>query len=159
MSTEVAIIASVLMIGTAAASLFVRKMSVSLIMMFYSSVILGIIFTMYGSVIVGLLHITTFAGAVTVMLLTVILMTGESDLNIGARKSTAAMIAATLVAVAAAAYSLLNFTQFNLPVERSTLPISLLQFLWDFRPWDLLILVMVFAAAMIVVVNLFSRES
>ena len=31
-------------------------------------------------------------------------------------------------------------------------------FLWEFRPWDLLILITVFASAMVTIANLFSRE-
>jgi hypothetical protein len=37
-------------------------------------------------------------------------------------------------------------------------PSNLLQFVWEYRPWDLLILLVIFASAMVVVTNLFSKE-
>jgi NADH:ubiquinone oxidoreductase subunit 6 (subunit J) len=147
------------LIATAAAALFVRRVSVSLILLFYSSLTLGIVFTLYGSVLVGLLHIITFAGAVSVLLLTSILMMGESRLEMKGGAAVAAVLGAVLVVVVVAAYALLS----GLPGGASSLanmqPAELFQFIWQFRPWDLLVLLMVFASSMVVVVNLFSKEA
>jgi NADH:ubiquinone oxidoreductase subunit 6 (subunit J) len=152
------LLASAMLIVTAVVALFSKRVSVSLIMLFYSSVTLGVIFTLYGSVLVGLLHIITFAGAVSVLMLTAILMIGESKLEIRANTAAIAVLGALLVLVVVASYRLLSALPSG-PTPTNTLPpAELLQFIWLFRPWDLLILLMVFASSMIVVVNLFSRE-
>ena len=92
------------------------------------------------------------------ILLTTVLMTGESKLNIGTDKLgiTIVLITVAIVAVAAAlSFRLLPTQTF----AEGSLPTELLQFLWQFRPWDMLILLVVFTSAMVVVVNLFSKES
>jgi NADH:ubiquinone oxidoreductase subunit 6 (subunit J) len=147
-----ALIASVLV------ALFSRKVSISLIALFYSSVMLGITFTVYGDTLLGLLQMATFAGAVSVLILSVILMTGESRLNIGARELGVALGAVILVM---AAYLFVGITGGAGPSPSATysdISVQVLGFLWQFRPWDLLILVTVFASAMVTIVNLFSRE-
>jgi hypothetical protein len=158
MSSEVALVSSAALLGTAVAALYSRKVSVSLIMLFYSSVTLGVIFTVYGSVLVGLLHIITFAGALSVMLLTAVLMTGESNLSIGASATKASLIGAVLVVAVAASSLLLGGLPSNLGAQQALPPTAVIQFIWLYRPWDLLILLMVFASSMVVVVNLFSKE-
>ena len=158
MSSEIALLISAVLVGTAIAALVSKSVSVSLIMLFYSSLIVGIIFTAYGSVLIGLFEIITFAGAISVILLTTVLMTGESKLNIGTNRLGMAivLITAAIVSVAAAiSFRLLPTQTF----AEGSLPAELLQFLWQFRPWDMLILLVVFTSAMVVVVNLFSRES
>jgi NADH:ubiquinone oxidoreductase subunit 6 (subunit J) len=157
-STDVALLASAVLLVTAATALFSKKISVSLIMLFYSSLTLGLIFTLYGSILVGLLHIITFAGAVSVLMLTSFLMTGESKMEVKTGASVAAVLGGILVVAVVAAYELLA----GLPSTAAAAvppPTELFQFIWQFRPWDLLILLMVFASSMIVVVNLFSKES
>lgn len=149
---------SAVLLVTAAVALFSKRISISLITLFYSSITLGIIFTIYNGVLVGLLHIVTFAGAVSVLLLTAILMVGEPKLDMNASKGAVATLAAVLVVVVIAAYKLLSRLPTGLGAVSSYPPTALLQFVWLFRPWDLLILLMVFASSMIVVVNLFSRE-
>ena len=158
MSFEVALLLSVGLIATVIAALFSRSTSLSLIMLFYSSLILGIIFATYGGILPGLVHIITFAGAVSVMLLTVVLMTGESKLMIGSFRLALLLSVVSVPVVGAAAYELLKGVSIpsQPPIPGVT---SLFQFIWEFRPWDLLILVMVFAASMTVIVNLFSRKS
>ena len=64
MSSEIALLISAVLVGTAIAALVSKSVSVSLIMLFYSSLIVGIIFTAYGSVLIGLFEIITFAGAI-----------------------------------------------------------------------------------------------
>jgi NADH:ubiquinone oxidoreductase subunit 6 (subunit J) len=156
--SELALLASVALVATAAGGLFAKRMSVSLIFLFYSSVTLGIIYTLYGSVLVGLLHIITFAGAISVMLLTSMLMIGESSLDIGVKKLEGLLIG--LVSILGVAASYVFFAQLPTSGTQEELqPLSLLQFVWQFRPWDLLILIMIFASSMIAVANLLSRES
>lgn len=155
MSSEIALLLSAALLVTVLAALLSKSMSVTLIMLFYSSLILGIIFTVYGAVLVGLLHIITFAGAISVMFLTVILMTGQSDLDIGRRRLLLIVSTVTILVVAAASYQLFSSSLAG----TGQLPAGeLLTFIWTYRPWDLLILIIVFACAMTVIANLLSRE-
>ena len=157
MANEVALLLSAALLLTVIAALFSKSMSVTVIMLFYASLILGVIFTIFQGVLVGLLHIVTFAGAISVMLLTVVLMTGESNLNIGNRPLGAVLGAITILVVSASSYSLFSGIS-NQAVSPSESTIGLLTFVWTYRPWDLLILIVVFAAAMITIVNLFSEK-
>lgn len=157
MPAEITLLLSAALLVTIIAALFSKSMSITIIMLFYASLVLGVIFTIYQGVLVGLLHIITFAGAMSVMLLTVVLMTGESNLNIGNRSLAALLSTITILVVAASSYSLFS----GLPSPAEQLPGSTmgpLAFVWTYRPWDLLILIIVFAGAMISVVNLLSRE-
>jgi NADH:ubiquinone oxidoreductase subunit 6 (subunit J) len=155
MAGEVALLLSAALLVTVISALFSRSMSTTLISMFYASLVVGLIFTLYQGILVGLLHIIIFAGAVSVMLLTVVLMTGETDLGIGKRSLAALLSAVTILIVGASFYSLFS----TLPSELAEAPtMSILEFVWVFRPWDLLILVIIFASAMTVVVNLLSKE-
>ena len=155
MSGEVALLLSAALLVTVLSALFSRSMSMTLISMFYASLVVGVIFTLYQGILVGLLHIIIFAGAVSVMLLTAVLMTGETDLGIGKRSLAALLSAVTILIVGASFYSLFS----TLPSELAEAPtMSILEFVWVFRPWDLLILVIIFASAMTVVVNLLSKE-
>jgi len=158
MSADFALFMSIVLLATAAVSLFSKRISVSLITLFYSSITLGMIFTIYNGVLVGLLHIVTFAGAVSVLLLTAILMVGEPKLDMNASLGAIATLSAVIVVVALAAYRLLGSVPTNVGPTTAYPATALLQFVWLFRPWDLLILLMVFASATIVVVNLFSQE-
>ena len=157
MSAEITLLLSAALLVTVIAALFSKSMSITVIMLFYASLLLGIIFTIYQGVLVGVLHIITFAGAISVMLLTVVLMTGESNLDIGNRSLAALLSTITILVVAASSYSL--FAQIPSPVQLSSAStMGLLAFVWTYRPWDLLILIIIFAAAMIAVVNLLSKE-
>lgn len=159
MLDEVALLLSAALIVTVLVALFSKSVSISLICLFYSSLLLGIIFATYGGVLVGLVHIITFAGAVSVMLLTVVLMTGESKLIVGKRELAMILVVISVPVVGVAAYEVLQ----GLPQTSSqpTIPgiTTLFQFIWQFRSWDLLILIMVFAASMVSVVNLLSSPS
>jgi NADH:ubiquinone oxidoreductase subunit 6 (subunit J) len=155
MSGEIALLLSAALLVTVLTALFSRSMSITLISMFYASLVVGVIFTLYQGILLGLLHIITFAGAVSVMLLTVVLMTGETDLTIGKRPLAALLSAVTILVVGAASYSLFS----TIPTGVTQTPtMSILEFVWTFRPWDLLILVIIFAGAMTAVVNLLSKE-
>jgi len=85
-----------------------------------------------------------------------VLITGESNLNLGARK-----LALGAVPVAAAVGGVSLLTLFNgqaggLAYSDSSL--AVLSFLWTLRPWDLLILMVVFAGAMVGIVSLLGGE-
>jgi NADH:ubiquinone oxidoreductase subunit 6 (subunit J) len=157
MAGEVALLLCAALLVTVLGALFSKSMSVTVIMLFYASIVLGIIFTLYQGVLVGLLHIITFAGAISVMLLTVVVMTGETSLNIGRRSLAALLSTVTVLVVAASSYVLFS----NIPSPAKQSPPStmeLLAFVWNMRPWDLLVLIVIFAGAMIAIANLFSRE-
>jgi hypothetical protein len=155
MTGEVALLLSAALLVTVLSALFSRSMSITLIMMFYASLVLGVIFTIYQGILVGLLHIVTFAGAVSVMLLTVVLMTGQTDLSIGKRSLALTLAAVTVLVVGAASYSI--FSSIPSGVQQGE-AMNILSFVWTYRPWDLLILVIVFSAAMTAVINLLSKE-
>lgn len=160
MASEVLSIAvSVAILATVLVALFSKKVSVSLIALFWTSTLLGIVFTMYGNTLVGLMQIVTFSGAVSVLFLTVILMTGESKLDIGATRLTIVAVAGALVLVALALTQVSSGFAGSSLSEYSDVSSETFQFLWALRPWDLLILVTVFASAMVTVANLFSRET
>ena len=155
MTGEIALLLSAALLVTVISALFSRNMSITLIMMFYASLVLGVIFTIYQGILVGLFHIVTFAGAVSVMLLTVVLMTGQTDLDIGKRPLAALLGTVTILVVAAASYSLFSTVPNGVQQAQS---MNILSFVWTYRPWDLLILVIIFAGAMTAVVNLLSKE-
>lgn len=157
MSADLSLLGSAALLVTSFAALYVKRTTVSLIMMFYASIVLGVIFSLYGGVLIGLFHIITFAGAVSVLLLSAVLMTGESDLRLGASGARLCILGAVLVAVAFASAALLGGLPSGAAVQAAS-PSALLSFVWTYRPWDLLILVMVYASSMAVVVNLFSKE-
>src|SRR5271157_6122646 len=101
-----AVLLSAALIGTALAALFSKKVSNSLIALFYTSIVLGVAFTVYGDALVGLLTMVTFAGAVSVLLLAVILITGESKLDIGAGRASMGLTALTIAVVVSCVYVL-----------------------------------------------------
>lgn len=155
-SELVALVLSGALVVTVAAALLSTKVSNSLIALFYTSIVLGITFTIYGDGLLGLLTMITFAGAISVLLLSVVLITGESNLNLGARKLA---LGAVPVAAAVGGVSLLalfNGQAGGLTYSDSSL--AVLSFLWTLRPWDLLILMVVFAGAMVGIVSLLGGE-
>jgi hypothetical protein len=86
-------------------------------------------------------------------------MTGESKLDIGATRPTIVVVAGALVLVIIVLTQIPSgFSGISLS-EYSDMSLSTFKFLWKLRPWDLLILVTVFASAMVTVANLFSRET
>jgi hypothetical protein len=157
-SEYVPLVISGVLLATVLVALFSKKVSVSLISLFYSSIMLGIAFTVYGDALVGLLTMVTFAGAVSVLLLSVILMTGESKLDIGAGRFELGLTALTLAVVVTSFYALSGGLSGAIPEDFPDLSLSVMAFAWQFRPWDLLILVTVFTSAMLGVANLLARE-
>jgi NADH:ubiquinone oxidoreductase subunit 6 (subunit J) len=150
---------SVAILATVLVALFSKKVSVSLIALFWTSTLLGVVFTAYGNALVGLMQIVTFSGAVSVLFLTVILMTGESKLDIGATSLAIAAVVGALVLVILALTQISPGLVGSSPSEYTDVSLTTFSFLWQFRPWDLLILVTVLASAMVTVANLFSRET
>ncbi|HZW85616.1 MAG TPA: hypothetical protein VFE91_06945 [Nitrososphaerales archaeon] len=144
------------LIASVAVALLSRRVSVSLIALFYASLILGLTFTFYGDALLGLVTMVTFAGAVSVLLLTVILITGESSLPMGAKSVGLLLIPS---AGAVGAFSILAVLQGTgvAPTSIDT-SLSAMAFAWSNRPWDLLVLIVVFASAMVTVVNLLGKE-
>ena len=155
-SELVALLISGALFVTVGASLLSSKVSNSLICLFYSSIVLGITFTLYGDGLLGLLTMITFAGAISVLLLSVVLITGESKLDLGARKIA---LGAVPLAAAIGGISLLTiFSGQAGGLATSDSSLSVLNFLWTLRPWDLLILIVVFAAAMVAIISLLGRD-
>jgi len=152
-----AVLLSAALVATVGFALFSSKVSSSLIALFYSSVVLSIIFTLYGDTMVGLVQMATFAGAVSVLTLTVILMTGEDRIGLGVRK-LGTILVLPLLAFAGASFYLLSGGSGPSAVSYADISNQVLVFLWVNRPWDLLILVMAFASAMVTISNLMSRE-
>ncbi len=158
MSSElIALAISAGLIATAGTALLARKVSDSLISLFYSALILGVAFTYYGDALLGLLTMVTFAGAVSVLLLSVVLMTGESRLEFGARRS-GLLLAGVAVFLGVFSVSSL-FPVSGVGPATTDASLSVITFAWTLRPWDLLILMVVFAAAMVSVAGLFGREN
>jgi hypothetical protein len=155
-SELVALLISGALFVTVATSLLTSKVSNSLISLFYASIVLGIAFTVYGDGLLGLLTMITFAGAISVLLLSVVLITGESKLDLGARNLA---LAAVPLAAAIGGISLVTlFSGQAGGLATSDSSLAVLSFLWTLRPWDLLILIVVFAAAMVAVVSLLGKE-
>jgi hypothetical protein len=152
----VPILLSGALFATVAAALISSKVSNSLIALFYTSMVLGITFTVYGDALLGLLTMITFAGAISVLLLSVVLITGESKLNLGARGW--ALAAGPLVALIGAISVAILFSGQAGGQEVPDTSLNVLAFLWTLRPWDLLILVTVFAGAMVSIISLLGGE-
>ena len=147
-----------ILLATVLVALFSKKVSISLIALFYSSIMLGVVFTIYGDVLVGLLTMVTFAGAVSVLMLSVILITGESKLDIGAGRVSVGLTALTLAVAVSCVYVLTSGLAGVPTTLLSDVSTTVMGFAWQFRPWDLLILVTVFASSMLAVVNLLARS-
>ena len=155
-SELVALLISGALFVTVGASLLSSKVSNSLISLFYASIVLGVGFTVYGDGLLGLLTMITFAGAISVLLLSVVLITGESRLDLGARKIA---LGAIPLAAAIGGVSLVAvFTGQAGGIATTDSSLAVLSFLWTLRPWDLLILIVVFGGAMVSIVSLLGRE-
>ena len=144
------------MLGTVAVALLSTKVSNSLVSLFYTAIILGVTFTFYGDALLGLLTMITFAGAISVLLLSVVLITGESKLGLGARRALLSAIPAAALVGTASVLAL--FTGQAGGQNASDSSIGVINFLWTLRPWDLLILTLVFAGAMVGIISLLGGE-
>lgn len=157
-SDIIAILLSATLLLTVVSALLSKKVSTALILLFYASLVLGVIFTVFDDTLIGLVTMITFAGAISVLILTVVLMTGQSTLESPFSLSGLSFIGTGVVILAAASLSLFSRINSTSPRSGGDLSLQLLSFIWEFRPWDLLILIMVFSASMVSVINLLSRE-
>jgi NADH:ubiquinone oxidoreductase subunit 6 (subunit J) len=166
MTYEISLVLGVMLVGVTLVALVIRKLVWSLILLFYSSIIFGILLMTFGATFAGLFHIVTFAGAVSVLFMVILMIVGEQALSEDkpGKQHFAGVIIAVLVAVP---FVLLasNFTPLSSRIDEQSqlaeLPFQTngpLGFLWVLRSWDLLLVVIVVAAAMLGVMNLFSRE-
>ena len=144
------------MLGTVAVALLSTKVSNSLVSLFYTAIILGVTFTFYGDALLGLLTMITFAGAISVLLMSVVLITGESKLGLGARRALLSAIPAAALVGTASVLAL--FTGQAGGQNASDSSIGVINFIWTLRPWDLLILTLVFAGAMVGIISLLGGE-
>ena len=167
MSFQVALILGMMLVGVTIVALMVRKLVWSLILLFYSSIIFGLLLMTYGAAFAGLYHIITFAGAVSVLFMVILMVVGGEALSymdkLG-KENFAGMLLALLAAIPLVIL-LSNFEPFPSRMDEqlqlsglATRPAEPLGFLWLLRSWDLLLIVILVAAAMLGVMNLFSRE-
>jgi NADH:ubiquinone oxidoreductase subunit 6 (subunit J) len=121
----------------------------------------------YGAVFAGLFHIITFAGAISVLFMVILMIVGGSALSYTDKLGKMNFLGMILAVLAAIPLILLvsNFEPFPNSISEqaqlsalATQPDNPLEFLWLMRSWDLLLVVILVAAAMLGVVNLFSRE-
>ena len=167
MSYEIALILGVMLVGVTFVALIIRRLVWSLILLFYSSIMFGLLLMTYGATFAGLFHIITFAGAVSVLFMVILMIVGSPALSRNdklGRENFLGMILAVLAAIPLIAL-VSNFEPLpNSMTEQvqlsalATKPNSALEFLWLMRSWDLLLFVVLLAAAMLGVMNLFSRE-
>jgi NADH:ubiquinone oxidoreductase subunit 6 (subunit J) len=165
MSFDVTFLLGTMLVGVTIVALMVRKLVWSLILLFYSSVIFGLLLISYGATFAGLFHIITFAGAVSVLFMVILMIVGGQALSdkIG-KENLTGMILAVLAAIPLVII-VSNFQPFPVRLDERTQLVGLasppdnpLSFLWTLRSWDLLLVVILVAAAMLGVMNLFSRE-
>lgn len=162
MTEPVPLILAVLLVASSTSALLVRRLLWSLILLFYSSLLLGGILLWYGAVYAGLFHIITFAGAVSVMFMIILMLVGQDPSEKTGLKRL------NLLGVVLSALGLIPFVfaigQLS-PASNKILEPSIvngsvndLTFLWSFRSWDLLFVLLPITAAVLVLVNLFSKE-
>jgi NADH:ubiquinone oxidoreductase subunit 6 (subunit J) len=165
MSFDVTFLLGTMLVGVTIVALMMRKLVWSLILLFYSSIIFGLLLISYGATFAGLFHIITFAGAVSVLFMVILMIVGGQALSdkIG-KENLTGMILAVLAAIPLVII-VSNFQPFPVRLDERTQllglasqPNNALSFLWALRSWDLLLVVILVAAAMLGVMNLFSRE-
>ncbi len=167
MSFETSLLLGAMLVGVTITALMVRKLVWSLILLFYSSIIFGLLLISYGAAFAGLFHIITFAGAVSVLFMVILMIVGGqafSYMDKLGKENYTGMILAILAAIPLIIL-VSNFQPFPVRLDERTQLLSLasppsnpLVFLWALRSWDLLLVVVLVAAAMLGVMNLFSRE-
>jgi NADH:ubiquinone oxidoreductase subunit 6 (subunit J) len=168
MSFETSLILGSMLVGVTIVALMVRKLVWSLILLFYSSIIFGLLLVAYSATFAGLFHIITFAGAVSVLFMVILMIVGGQALSYTdklGKENYVGMILAFLAAIPLVIL-LSNFKPFQSRLSEQTQLVGLatqpngpLGFLWLLRSWDLLLVVILVAAAMLGVMNLFSREA
>lgn len=167
MTYEYTLILGVMLVGVTIIALMVRKLVWSLILLFYSSIVFGVLLITYDAAFAGLFHIITFAGAVSVLFMVILMIVGGEALSYMDKLGKANFVGMILALLAAIPLVVLASNFQPLPGRLgeqaqlsglTTLPDGPLGFLWLMRAWDLLLVVILVAAAMLGVMNLFSRE-
>ena len=167
MTYEIALVLGVMLVGVTLVALMIRRLVWSLIMLFYSSIVFGLLLMSYGATFAGLFHIITFAGAVSVLFMVILMIVGGEALSSTGKLGKENFLGMILAVLAAIPLLVLvsNFQPLpNVMSEQAQLsglagqPDGPLGFLWIMRSWDLLLVVILIAAAMLGVMNLFSRE-
>ena len=167
MTYEIALVLGVMLVGVTFVALMIRRLVWSLIMLFYSSIVFGLLLMSYGATFAGLFQIITFAGAVSVLFMVILMIVGGQALSYTDKLGKENFLGMILAVLAAIPLLILvsNFEPLpNVMTEQAQLsglatqPDGPLGFLWLMRSWDLLLVVIVVAAAMLGVMNLFSRE-
>lgn len=167
MTYEVTLALGVMLVGVTFVALLVRRLVWSLILLFYSSIVFGALLFSYDAVFAGLFHIITFAGAVSVLFMVILMIVGAEAWSRADKlgKDNGPGVVLAILAAIPLVILLSNFEPFsNRLSEQSQLsalatqPDGPLGFLWLLRSWDLLLIVVLVAAAMLGVMNMFSRE-
>lgn len=167
MSYEITFLLGLMLVVVTVVALLVRKLVWSLILLFYSSIVFGVLLITFGAEFAGLFHIVTFAGAVSVLFMVILMIVGGDAWRFADQLDKQNILGFVLAVLTAIPLILLvsNFQPFpSKVVEQVQLsglassPGSPLAFLWAMRSWDLLLVVILVAAAMLGVMNLFSRE-
>ncbi len=167
MTTELSILFAVLLIAVTLSALLIKRLVYSLIMLFYSGLLLGAIFLLYGASYAGLFQIITFAGAVSVMFMVILMLVGGEPVQPSPRllreRSVGLLLAGAGFVVVASI--LWQSSPSPTRIQEATVVGQLglaandpLSFLWSLRSWDLLFLIILVSAALAGIVNLFSRE-
>jgi len=126
-----------------------------------------LILVTYGASFAGLFHIITFAGAVSVLFMVILMIVGgqASSSTDKLRKENYVGVALAILAAIPLILLVSNFAPLPNRIDEESQLAQLtfqvngpLAFLWNIRSWDLLLVVILVASAMIGVMNLFSRE-
>lgn len=162
MTQPVPLILAVLLVTSSVAALLVRRLLWSLILLFYSSLLLGGILFWFGAVYAGLFHVITFAGAVSVVFMVIIMLVGQDPPE--KRVLRPELIVGLSIAVVGLALFLILSGQLA-PVPNKIQETTLvngstdeLGFLWNFQAWSLVFVLLPVSATILAVVNLFSKE-
>ncbi len=167
MSYELTFILGSMLVSVTIVALIVRKLMWSLIMLFYSSIMFGLILITDGSAFAGLFHIVTFSGAISVLFMVIMMIVGNQASTRDDKPGKSSVVGIIITALAAAPLILIvaNFTPLpNRISEQLQLsgiqnsPTDPLSFMWTMRSWDLILITILVASAMLGIVNLFSRE-
>ena len=167
MAVEFTILLSVLLIAVTLSALLIKRLVYSLIMLLCSGLVLGCIFLAYGASYAGLFQIITFAGAVSVVFMVILMLIGGEPPSAGQGISRDQVIglALSVAGFVVVASILSQFGPSPMPVEEAVLarqmgfaPDDPMSFLWSLRSWDILFLVILVSAAVAGILNLFSKE-
>ena len=151
-----------LLVASSVSALLVKRLLWSLILLFYSSLLLGGILFWYGADYAGFFHIITFAGAMSVLFMVIIMIVGQEPSQNRAIKTTQLTgLILALLAFIPLGIMLGQLAPIPSKISEATVvsaSIDDLGFLWAFQSWDMVFLLLPITASILVVVNLFSKE-